>query len=319
MPDDRLKNLLLSIDSPLKEKVVIRSFTGHEAMSQLFSFHLDLVSTNTSINFDDIVGKNVTIGVKFGGGASERVWNGHISRFTQLPDENQQFATYRAEMVPWLWFLTRQADCRIFQDATVPDIIADVFDREKQSGYLDMRVKSSNYRKWEYCVQYRESTCNFVMRLLEQEGIFFYFTHKKGEHKMVIADQTTKIDSCQAEAIHFAPVTRSGGKLFKEAINLWQIQQEVRTGKYSLNDFNFEDPSSSLLLVSSEARHGGDSRWEIYDYPGEYDTHDEGATLADIYMDAEELPHKTVAGSSECRSLNPGFSFALTGHPRSDQ
>jgi type VI secretion system secreted protein VgrG len=319
MPDNQVKNVLLSIDSPLKEKLAIRSFTGQEAISHLFSFQLDLVSTDASINFDDIVGKNVTIGVKSADGKSERVWNGHISRFTQLPDDNLRLASYRAEMVPWLWFLTRQADCRIFQDATVPDIIADVFDRENQSGYLDMRVKSSSYRKWEYCVQYRESTCNFVMRLMEQEGLFFYFTHKKGEHKMVIADQSTKIDSCQSDPVPFAPLTRSGGKLFKEAVTLWQMQQEVRTGKYSLNDFNFETPSSSLLLVTSDAKHGGDPRWEIYDYPGEYDTHDEGATLSDIYMDAEELPHKIFTGASASRTLNPGFSFAFTGHPRSDQ
>ncbi|HUJ93468.1 MAG TPA: type VI secretion system tip protein TssI/VgrG [Candidatus Bathyarchaeia archaeon] len=314
-----VKNVLLSIDSPLREKLVIRSFTGQEAISHLFSFQLDLVSTDTAVNFDDIVGKNVTIGVKSADRQSERLWNGYISRFVQLPDDEKNLANYRAEMVPWLWFLTRQADCRIFQDATVPDIIADVFAREQQSGYLDMRVKSSDYRKWEYCVQYRETTCNFVMRLMEQEGMFFFFTHEKGQHKMVIADQSTKIDSCQSGAIHFAPLTKSGGKLFKEAVTQWQMQQEVRTGKYTINDFNFKDSASTLLKVTSEAKHGGDSRWEIYDYPGEFDTHDEGVALADIYMDAEELPHKTVSGASESRVLKPGLSFELTGHPRSDQ
>ena len=154
---------------------------------------------------------------------------------------------------------------------------------------------------------------------MEQEGIFFFFTHQKGQHKMVIADQTTKIDTCQSDAIHFAPATKTGGKLFKEAVTLWQMQQEVRTGEYTINDFNFEDSASTLLKVTSEAKHGGDKRWEIYDYPGEFDTHDEGVTLSDIYMDAEELPHKTVSGASESRALKPGFSFELTGHPRSDQ
>ncbi|MGC2530243.1 MAG: type VI secretion system tip protein TssI/VgrG [Candidatus Acidiferrum sp.] len=318
MAADQFKNTWLFIDQPLgSDKLFLRSFSGEETISKIFKFQLDFLSLDQNINFDDILGKKVTIGVNLADGTSQRFWNGYISRFSQLP--GAKVAIYQAELVPWFWFLTRQYDCRIFQDATVPDIVFDVFDRMGQSGYLDMRVKSSDYRKWDYCVQYRESSANFVMRLLEQEGIFFYFTHEKGQHKMVIADAKSKIDPCQNDAVPFVPSGFAGSKHLNDEITSWQTQVEVRSGKYTLNDFNFEDSSSTLLKVSSEAKHGGDTRWEVYDYPGEYDTHDEGSTLADVYMDAEELPHLVVNGDGVCRSLAPGLRFDLKNHPRADQ
>lgn len=318
MAGDQFKNTWLFIDQPLGSgKLFLRSFSGEEAISKIFKFQLDFLSLDHNIHFEDIIGKKVTIGVNLADGSSQRFWNGYISRFSQLPAAKT--AIYQAELVPWFWFLTRQYDCRIFQDATVPDIVSDVFDRMGQRGYLDMRVKSSDYRKWDYCVQYRESSANFVMRLLEQEGIFFYFTHQKGDHKMVIADAKSKIDPCQAEAVPLVPLAFAGSKNLKDEIKSWQTQVEVRSGKYTLNDFNFEDSSSTLLKVTSDSKHGGDNRWEIYDYPGEYDTHDEGSTLADVYMDAEDLPHLVVSGDGVCRSLSPGLRFDLKGHPRSDQ
>src|SRR5216683_3173241 len=318
MPDEP-KNTFLFIETPLgPNKLLLRSFTGQEAISRLFSFQLDLVSLDQNIKFDDIVGKSVTIGVNTADGKSTRFWNGVISSFSQLPNEDR-LAVYRADLVPWFWFLTRQSDCRIFEDVAVPDIIQDVFHIVQQDKYLDMKVVNTDFRFWEYCVQYRETTCNLLMRLMEQEGIFFYFTHEKGRHRLVVADGKAKIDACQKDAIKFAPRTASGSAHSFEAITNWQLRQEVRTGKFTLNDFNFQDSSSTLLKVESDAKHGGDSRWEIYDYPGEFDTHDEGVTLTDIYMEAEEVPHLVMSGGSICRSLMPGFSFQLQEHPRSDQ
>jgi type VI secretion system secreted protein VgrG len=320
MSADELKNTCLSIEHPLKSsKLYIRSFSGQEGLSRLYSFQLDLVSPDMNIKFEDIVGKNVTIGVQHADGKSERIWNGYISRFCQLPGD-LRLAAYQAELVPWLWSLTHKADCRIFQDMTVPEIVKEIFRLEGQPNYLDdSKISSGSYRKWDYCVQYRETTCNFITRLLEQEGISFYFTHQKSMHRMVLADGKSKIDACQQDAVRYAPQTGSGGKQSMEVITSWQMQQEVRPGKYTLNDYNFEDSTSTLLNVHSDARHGGDSHLEIYDYPGEYDNHDEGVTLADVYMQAEEFPHTMMSGASVCRGLTPGFSFQLSNHPRSDQ
>ncbi len=140
MSDTQLKNAVLSIDSVFNENVVLRSFSGIERISELFSFQLDLVSEQPSLSFNQIIGTQVTIGAKSPEGV-QRFWNGFISRFSQV-ESGQHVSRYQAELVPALWFLTRQADCRIFQDATVQEIVEDIFEREGQKGYLDAQLMS---------------------------------------------------------------------------------------------------------------------------------------------------------------------------------
>ena len=173
---------IIEIDTPLgKDVLLLRSITGTEGISQLFRFHLDMASTNFNISFDDIVGKNVTVKVKLLDD-SHRYFNGHISRFAQLPVEGH-LAHYEAEMVPWFWFLTRTADCQIFQEKAVGDIIEEVF---SDLGFSDYKLSLQKPHPTRvYCVQYRETAANFVMRLMEEEGIFYYFKHEEGKHRTV--------------------------------------------------------------------------------------------------------------------------------------
>src|SRR5215813_13069333 len=154
----------ISISTPLGGDVLLlRSFTGYEAISQLFRFDLDLLSEKESISFDSIVGKDVTLTVVLADG-SERYWSGFVSRFSQGA-QDRRFTTYRAEMVPWLWFLTRTADCRIFQNKTVPDIIQKIF---KDLGFQDFELRLyGSFIPRDYCVQYRETDFDFVSRLME--------------------------------------------------------------------------------------------------------------------------------------------------------
>jgi len=143
----------IEISTPLgKDVLLLRGFTGSEAISQLFHFDLDLQSENDSIKLQNIVGKNVTLRV-FDAEGEERYWNGFISRISQGP-QDQRLTSYRAQMVPWLWFLTRTADCRIFQNMTVPDIITKIF---KDLGFADFKNRlEGNFEPRDYCVQYRE-------------------------------------------------------------------------------------------------------------------------------------------------------------------
>src|SRR5262249_26546053 len=157
----------IAISTPLGEDaLLLRGFSGMEAISQLFRFELDLLSENPSIKFQDIVGKNVTVRIQDANG-EERHWNGFISRLAQGAQDRRLFA-YRAEMVPWLWFLTRTADCRIFQNKTVPDIIQTIF---KDLGFQDFELGLyGSFAPRDYCVQYRETDFNFVSRLMEEES-----------------------------------------------------------------------------------------------------------------------------------------------------
>ena len=148
-----------------------------------------------SISFKDIVGQNVTIRIRLADN-SLRYFNGFVSRFAQSGSE-QRFTHYQMEVVPWLWFLTRNADCRIFQNKSIPDIIQQVF---TDRGFKDFKNSlTATYDPREYCVQYRETDFNFVSRLMEQYGIFYFFQHENGKHTLVLADSTSAYQPCPGQ------------------------------------------------------------------------------------------------------------------------
>src|SRR5271165_3100378 len=173
---------LITLTTPLDDDtLLLAGFSGHEAMSRLFSFHLDLLSQKNVdgfkyVEFKDIVGKNVTISVNQSDG-SDRYFNGIVNRFAQS-GEDTTFVHYQMEVVPWTWLLTRFSDCRIFHNKAVGDIIQQVL---SDRGFTDFKLNlSGTYATLEYCVQYRETDFNFISRLMEQNGIFYYFEHESG-------------------------------------------------------------------------------------------------------------------------------------------
>ncbi|MGB9486170.1 MAG: type VI secretion system tip protein TssI/VgrG [Terriglobia bacterium] len=305
---------LFKIDTPLgKDVLLLRGFKGTESISRLFRFELDLLSENSSISFPDIVGKNVTISLKQPD-ESYRYINGVISRFAQHATE-EQFTSYSAEMVPWLWFLTRNADCRIFQNKSIPDIITEVFSDLGFNDYTNSTQGSYDPR--EYCVQYRESDFNFVSRLMEEYGILYFFKHQQGKHTLVLADTSTAHSPCPGQS-SVRYVTVSGGPQ-EDVITGWEIKQELRPGKYSLEDYNFQTPSTNLMVNEPTVYEvGGNSKFEIYDYPGEYLTKGAGESLARVRMQEEEAEHLVAHGMSQCRMFVSGYKFTLEEHPRKD-
>jgi type VI secretion system secreted protein VgrG len=309
------ENRLIAINTPLGEDVLLlQGFTGHEGISRPFNFHLELLSEKNTIDFQDIVGKNVTISVTLAD-ESKRYFNGFVSRFAQRGND-ERFTYYQAEMVPWLWFLTRTADCRIFQNMSVKDIITKVFDDAGFSGYK--MVTQASYDKLEYCVQYRETAFNFVSRLMEQYGIFYFFEHTDGDHTLVMADAVSALNPCpgQPKARYDRVV---GGAKDEDVVTAWQLEQELRTGKCSLTDYNFETPSTDLLAWEDTiVKVGGNTKYELFDYPGDYSTKPQGKTLAKIRMEEEEATHLVATGSSNCRAFTSGYTFDLEDHYRSD-
>jgi len=306
---------LFKIDTPLGEDVLLlRGFKGTEGISRLFNFQLDLLSEDPSIVFPDIIGKNVTISLKQPDG-SYRYLNGIISRFAQEATE-EQFTSYTAEMVPRLWLLTRNADCRIFKKKTVPEIITQVFSDLDFNDYANSL--QSSYEPREYCVQYRESSFNFVSRLMEWEGIFYFFKHEQGRHMLVLADAPTAHNACPGQSsVRYVGV--SGGPQ-EDTITGWKIEQELRAGKYTHTDYNFQTPTTSLMTSEPTVHEvGGNSKFEIYDYPGEHLTKSAGQSLAKIRMQEIEAGHLVAQGTSHCRMFVSGYKFALEEHPRQDQ
>jgi type VI secretion system secreted protein VgrG len=313
-------NKLIAITTPLgKDVLLLAGFRGAEGLSRLFSFNLDMLSENHSISFDSIIGKNVTVSVVLADG-SNRFFNGIIASFSQgrggdAEGGDPRFSHYRAAMVPWLWLLTRTADSRIFQKLKVPDIVEKIF---KEKGFSDFKVKlQGSYPQREYCVQYRETDFNFVSRLLEEEGIHYFFEHEDGKHTLVLADSPQANMPCPKQNTARYQLS-AGGWLEEDVITALEKQQEIRPAQYTLNDFNFETPNTDLKANVPTKQKLGPGEREIYDYPGFYSKKAEGDRYARIRMEEEEAQITTLSGSSNCRAFTSGYRFSLSAFYRKD-
>lgn len=307
-------NRQLGVETPLEEDVLLlRGMLAQEAVSQLFEFELDLTSENGEVAFADLVGQPMTVRLDTADG-DVRYFNGIVSRFMHMGVMSGQHQ-YRATLVPWLWLLTRRSDCRIFQNMTVPDIVMSVF---RELGLTDFEVKlSGTYRKWEYCVQYRETDFNFVSRLLEQEGIFYFFRHESGKHTLVLADAPSAIEAFPGyEEVRFKPpdaVLAEGGFMHS-----WSVERHLLPGRYTHTDFDFQAPRKDLLATSKATHAEAGNSFEVFDFPGEYLTPKEGEALAAVRMDEYQGRFEVARGASDSRGLAAGFKFTLVDFPRSE-
>ena len=305
------RNRFISITTPLGEDVLLlQGFTGHEGMSRLFCFQLDVRSTDPTIAAAQMLGQPVTLSLRLAEG-SLRYMHGFVSRFVHSGSD-VHFTAYRAEVVPWLWFLTRSVDCRIFQRLTVPEIVKQVCN---DLGFHDLTLRlQGQFEPLEYCVQYRETAFNFVSRLMAQAGIFYFFEHTKDRHTLVLANTATAHQPCPGQARARCDYA-AGAVLEEDLIIGWHQAQEVRSGQYTLTDYNFETPCTDLTVDSpSTVRLGRHDTYEVYDYPGAYSDRTQGEALATLRMEAEEARHTVVRGTSTCRAFTPGTRFDLVGH-----
>lgn len=311
MPLTQDKRLLsIKVDGLGENDLLLQAFTGDEEMSRLFRFQLELISDNNSLQAADVVGKNVTFGVNLTDG-TPRYFNGFISQFV-AGDEEDGRRNYRAEVVPWLWFLTQTADCRIFQEMTVQDILEKIFG---DLGFSDFTFKLNlNHKTWEYCVQYRETDFNFASRLMEQEGIFYFFQHENGKHTLVLADHKGAYEDCGESEVSFFPTI--GSAPVTDHITTWEHRYEFRSGKVMQRDYNFKTPSTDLTTkTNSVVKLPGIDKYEVYDYPGEYPDKGVGDGETKIRMEEIEAAHDVVLASSRCKTFTPGGKFKIDQHP----
>ena len=185
------KNRPIQITSPLGEDALLfYHMSGEERLGELFEYQLELLSEKDAIDPNKLLGEPLTVHLQLEDG-SKRHFNGYVTRFGQYGTKGV-FACYRATVRPWLWFLTRAGNCRIFQQKTVPDIVKQVF---RDQGFSNFKERlTGTYSSREYCVQYRESDFHFVSRLLEEEGIYYYFLHENGKHDLVLSDSVSAHD-----------------------------------------------------------------------------------------------------------------------------
>ena len=313
------KHRIVSVKSPLGEDVLLfRQMTAREELGRLSEFHLDLLSENESIKMEDVLGKKITVKMALREGG-ERFFNGYVSRFAQI-ERVQGLAHYEATLKPWLWFLTRTADCRIFQDKTIPEIIKEVF---RDHGFSDFKESlNRSYKPKVYCVQYRETDFNFVSRLMEQEGMYYFFEHEDDKHTLVMADSYSAHHAIAPESIPYLHADELAVRE-RDHISEWFVSQEIQPGAFALNDFDFEKPrasaSGSLKVKSLQKREHALADYEIYDYPGEYTESGDGESYAKTWLEALQTQHEQTRGSGDARGLAVGGLFKLTEYPREDQ
>ena len=303
-------NSILSVVTPLgADKLLLTGFHGEESMSGLFYFDLEMISSDAALDFSAVVGKAATVSVVLEDD-TKRYFNGIVTRFVQMGGD-REFATYHAELRPWLWWLTLRTDSRIFQGKTVPEIIKAIFG---DLGFNDFRESlTGTYAARDYCVQYQESSYDFISRLMEEEGIYFFFAHEDGKHTLTLADDAGAITDCPALATaRFW--ARTGTQEPMDAVFRWSLEQTAVPVKYSADDFNFETPSTELLAE----KEGQTGRMEVYEYPGGYAQKSKGDALAKIRLEELQLPEKTVRGDSFCRAFSTGYKFTLKDHFRED-
>ena len=309
-------NRSIVVTSPLGEDVLLfHSMNVNERLGRLFQFDLDLLSNDPEIKLQDILAQNVTVRYQRSDGEN-RYFNGFVSQFSQAGMHGNLFV-YRATLRPWFWFLTRTADCRIFQNKTVPDIIKEVFRDEGFSDFEDSL--SGTYREWDYCVQYRETDFNFISRLMEQEGMYYFFKHEDGKHTLVLSDSISAHETVPGyEEVPFYPPEQSERRE-RDHISDWSLNQIVQPGAYALNDYDFKKPKANLEVKSTVSRDHDQSEFEIYDYPGEYKESGDGDGYVRARIEELQSQHEEVQGAGNVAGLMTGCLFKLVNYPRDDQ
>ena len=333
----------MEVTTPLgKDKLLLVGFTGQEAVSRLFSFQLDLLAENeTDIAFDKLLGQKITVRLDLLE-RDKRYFSGICNRVSQ-GERDDVFTCYRMEIVPELWKTTKKAQSRIFQQMSVPDILKKVLEG------LDVTYEiQGTFHPRDFCVQYRETDFNFASRLMEEEGIYYFFKHTSNSHQMVVANTTQSHQDLPAKSkIIYEDV--KGGTRDDDRIYDWEKAQEWRSGKYTLWDHCFELPHKHLEAeaniqdsvqagrVSHKFKVGGNDKFEIYDYPGEYAQRFDGVDrgggdragdlqkifqdnrrTTDIRIQEEAVPGLVIQGASNCRQFVSGYKFTLERHFNAD-
>lgn len=330
------KPRLLTLKADGKSDLLLpRRFTASERMSGLFKVEIEALVVPdkvSQIQLDQLLGKRMNLRVSFGADYSKgpyRYFDGICSRIASR-GKDKEFSYFQVELVPWLWLLTKRSDFRIYQDLSVPDLVEKVL-KELQQDFsefkFDIRVNRGNYKKIDYCTQFRETHFNFVSRLLEQEGIYYYFEHTESGHKMIIDDSLTAGKDVPNEAeVQYFPMS-SADEMVDETIYDWREERVIHSGKFAARDYHSQIAQNKIDYsgIKSNTVVGGNDKLEIFEWPSgsslRYNQTDkrldevnsQGSTLINLRAQASETTHHSFYAKSSCRGFTPGYRFNIKG------
>jgi type VI secretion system secreted protein VgrG len=295
----------------LDADLAVLRFDGVEGVSQPYRFDLALTSHDPDIAFEDVVGKNAAL--QWITSDEPRLVHGIVSHF-EFSGQGRKLTYYTARLVPKLWSLSLRRQSRIFQEKTTQDILKDVLQKGGlPSDAVEFQLKRS-YKPRKFCVQYRESDFAFACRMMEEEGMFYFFRHEEAKHVMVIADAASVHEAMPGDPV---VVYRGGesGMSGGEAIKRFTFRRAMRTGAVALQEFDFKRPTLDLM---SEKAADVETELESYEYPGAYPDTDHGKTYAQIRLEEQRAEKDVGAGAGDCRRMIPGFRWSLDEHPRAE-
>ncbi|WP_336281739.1 type VI secretion system Vgr family protein [Cronobacter dublinensis] len=296
------------------ETLLFKSLSGTEQLSALYEFDVEFLSPSNDLDIKGLLGKPVTIEIR-NSSLTPRLLNGDIIRLSQEgQDENgERYYRYRATLCPALWYLTQNRDFRIWQEKTVPEIIRALLNEYQIPFELQL---SGEYRNWGYCVQYNESDFDFISRLMEHEGIYYYFRHESESQTLVITDSPFKHRPLQGYDIINWNIPANKTPANAEGIHSWRISGAITPSLYSHDDYDFRKPRARLFEARENPRSFAAKKAEIYDWPGRYTDHQHGQNYVKVRQQELESKHEQMSGSATSLGIAPGFTFRFAGAPR---
>ncbi|EYD77450.1 VgrG protein [Rubellimicrobium mesophilum DSM 19309] len=301
------------LKSPLDaDRLLFAALDGQDEISRCFAFELEMVSPDPEIEASELLGKPVTISIGRDE-APKRHLNGIVSDFGFV-SLAEGFARYRATIRPTLWLSSLSTGNRIFQNKSVVQIVEDVLKDYPQVKF-EKRLRKS-YPPREYCVQYGESDLDFVQRLLEHEGILYFFEHSEGDHLLVLADESGRLEPAEGlDTLRWQPDERAN---FQDGdfIVQWTATAAVRTRYYAHTDYDFEKPSANLFTKATAPTSMGNDKTEAYHYPGNYLEFGRGDSLSSVRLQEIQAPRQTAEARATAPGLYAGATFTLTDFPR---
>lgn len=298
----------LAIKTSLPENaLVLVEFRYSEELGRPFRLEATVVATKPDIKPEKLIGENVTIRLTTGGASKERHFNGIVCRVSQSADIHTQ-PEYVLTIVPGVWLMTKTSDCRIFQAQTPEEIFKKMFEKV---GLASGGTINSVKVKYDFCVQYRETDFNFVHRLMEQEGVSYFFEHGNGKHKLVLTDDTTTAKAMtDAGELEYHPPNQPTTEN-KPTISAWHAETEIESSGVMMNDYNFEAPAVSLRTPNSVDFPHLQPKSEIYDYPADTEKPQQLADYAKVRAEELKSHAESFLGTTNCRTLEAGRKFML--------
>lgn len=299
------------------ESLLFRSLIGNESLSSLYEFKLEFLSKDKNFDARSLIGKELTLTVDNSG--KSRFLSGLVTQAKRVGQETttERYFIFEAIVRPWLWLATKTNHYKIFQKKNIPQVIKETL--EEYPFELEINTEES-YREWGYCVQYDETDYEFVSRLMEHEGMYFWFEHSEGKHKLIISDSKNSHKPVEAfDSISFYD-HGLGLDHTEEHFYEWQPKLSITPTKFSSVDYNLNKPDASLYVEKDSSlknNHGVDL--EFYHSIGDYTETSEGERYADINVEIFEAQSKKYHGTSNSPLLTVGSTISLEKHPNDSQ